>query len=178
VTVRRSNAPVRRRLGGLLGALALLGAGACGFEVQTNQPYTPSVGVNIDAGPRNSLKIRDLKILSREAGSGILSASMTSSQRESLTGVSGVALKADGSEGAPLQATLPNPVDLSGGQLVVLTNGPLITVTSADLMPGLEARVVLQFSELGEISTTAPVVSAEAPEYRTITPSASPSPSG
>lgn len=170
-------ARVSRRAGVLLGLAALLSAGACGFEVQTNQPYTPSVGINVDAGENNSLKIRDLKILSREPGQGFLSGSITSSERDAMTGVSGVPIKADGSEGAPFTASVSNPIALGNGSLVVLTDRPLITLTSADLLAGLEARVVLQFSEVGEVTTTVPVVSAEAPEYRTITPSASPSPS-
>lgn len=167
---------VRRRGGTLLGALVIaLGPVACGFEVQTNQPYTPEKGVNVDAGPASSVKIRNLMVVSRAPGEGFLSATMTVSQEDALTGVMGAALKPDGTPGTPLTVTVANPVELGEGALVVLTDRPLITVKSADLLAGLEAQVVLQFREVGEVTTTAPVVDGNQPEFQTI--SASPSPS-
>jgi hypothetical protein len=164
------------RLGvALLMSLGLaLTASACGFEVQTNNPYTPAEGVNFDAG---SVNMRNVMILSRTPGEGYLSASMTSGASDALLKVTGFAIKADGSEGAPLTVTLPNPVAVGNGSMVVLTDRPLITVKSADLQAGLVARLVFQFSKAGEVTTTAPVVNADQPAYATISPSPSPSPS-
>ena len=48
-------------------------AAACGFDVQTNQPYTPAEGVNYDVG-NPPVQVRNLMILSREDGVGFLSA--------------------------------------------------------------------------------------------------------
>ena len=45
-------------------------------------------------------------------------------------------IKADGTDGAPFTATNPNPISLANGQQVVLTDGPPITVKSADIEPG------------------------------------------
>jgi len=164
------------RLSALLLCLGLvLGVAGCGMNVQTNKPYTPAEGVNLDAG---AIKIRNLMILSREAGSGFLAASMVSSERDALTGVSGTAIKSDGSTGGAITSTLPSPVALGNGQLVILTQRPLITVTGTDLAPGLTAKLTLQFSTAGEVNLVVPVVNADQIDYATISPSPSATPSG
>ncbi|MBA3529652.1 MAG: hypothetical protein H0T91_10175 [Propionibacteriaceae bacterium] len=145
------------------------------MNVQTNRPYTPAEGVNLDVGAVN---IRNLLVLTRTEGQGFLSASLLSSDRDALVAVSGTPIKADGSEGAAFKATVPDPVALGNGQLVVLTQRNLITISSADLKPGLTARLVLQFSTAGEATVLVPIVDANQPEYATITPSPSSTPSG
>ena len=150
----------------------LLSASACGMNVQTLNPYTPAEGVNFDVG---SVHVRNVMILSRTPAEGYLSASMVSDDPDALLGVSGVVMKADGSEGSPLAVTLPNPVALGNNSMVVLTDRPLITVKSADLQSGLVVKLVFQFSKAGEVTTNAPVVDADQPAYATITPSATPS---
>lgn len=154
----------------LLALGLLLSTSACGMQVQTNKPYTPAEGVNLDVG---SVHVRNLMILSRADGAGFLSASLTSSDVDALTLVSGTPIKVDGSDGAAFTATLPDPVALGNGVLVVLTNRPFITITSADLKPGLTAKLVLQFSNAGEADVTVPVVDAAQPDYATLTPSPS-----
>jgi hypothetical protein len=148
-----------------------LSASACGMNVQTLNPYTPAEGVQFDVG---SVKVRNVMILSRTRGDGFLSASMISSQRDTLQSVTGVAIKADGSEGSPLTITLGQPVVVSNS-MVVLTDRPLITVKGADLEEGLVARLVFSFATAGEVTTTAPVVDADQPAYATISPTPSPS---
>jgi hypothetical protein len=61
---------------------------------------------------------------------------------------------------------------------VVLTDGPLITVKSADLEPGLTAEVTLEFTTAGSATFRVPVVDASAAQYSTITPEASQSSAG
>jgi hypothetical protein len=162
----------RRSLAALLALGLVLVISACGLNVQTNKPYTPADGVNLDAG---SVKIRNLMILSRAAGEGFVSASLTSDSRDALTGVSGNPIKADGTEGAAFTATVSNPVALGNGVLAILTERPLITVKSADLRPGLTAKLVLQFTTAGEVTVLVPVVDANVPAYATISPSPTPS---
>jgi hypothetical protein len=172
----RRREPVR--WGALLAAIVLLlGVSACGKDVQTNKPYTPSEGINLDVG---DVAIRNVLIISRTRGSGIVSASLMSRQEpDSLTGVGGTAIKPDGSEGAPLTASLTAPVSIDN-KLVVLTDQSLITVSSPDLAPGLTAQLVLTFARAGEVSIRVPVMDGNAPYYATISPSpaatASPSP--
>jgi hypothetical protein len=156
----------------LLSLGVVLTASACGMNVQTNKPYTPADGINLDVG---SVHVRNLMILSRTAGEGFLSASLMSTGTDALVGVSGNAIKSDGSQGAAITATVPNPVALGTNKLVVLTQRSQITLKSADLQPGLTAQLVLTFSAAGEVTVLAPVVDANQPDYSTITPSASPS---
>lgn len=159
--------------------LGLLGAASgCGMKVQTNEPYTPAEGVNFDVGnsadPTTVVHVRNLMILSRTAGQGIVSASLVTGGSDALTGLTGTAVKPDGSNGAAFTASLTTPVTLNPNQLVVLTNGPLLTVTSADLAAGLDASVTLEFQKAGQITVRTTVVDASQPAYATISPSPSP----
>jgi hypothetical protein len=170
---RRTAAAVRPISALLLVLGLVLGVSACGMKVQTNEPYTPAEGVNFDAG---SVHLRNVMILSRTPGEGFLSASLVSAEPDSLTKVSGTAVKPDGSPGSPLTINLLGPVSI-GGTLIVLTDRPLIMVKSADLQAGLVAKLVFTFSGAGEVTTTAPVVDANQQAYATITPSPSTAPS-
>ena len=168
----------RARLGRSLALclVLLLGVGACGFDAQTMRPYTPADGANVDAGPGNTVKIRNLLILSRAKGQGFLSASIAADQ-DALVKVGGATIKPDGSEGTPLQATISAPIPLDNGELVVLTQRPLITITSPDLQAGLTAKVVLTFKRAGDVTVLVPVIDGNQEEYRTISPSPSAAPS-
>src|ERR671916_1499627 len=83
-TGRRSGSVRGVRVRGLLaslGALGLLvGLGACGTDAQTLKPYTPAEGVNVDVGNSANLQevvhVRNLLIICKAPGSGILSASI------------------------------------------------------------------------------------------------------
>jgi hypothetical protein len=92
-----------------------------------------------------------------------------------LTGISGKAIKSDGSDGAPLAATIPSPITLDSGVPVILTDGPPITVRSPDLQAGLLADVTLQFSPAGSTTVRIPVVDANEGPYATVSPQATPS---
>lgn len=145
----------------------------CGFNVQTNLPYTPANGVNFQVG---SVQVRNLMVLSRTEGVGFLSATMSSSERDSLTGVSGTVINSDGSDGGPLTATIPSAVSLGNGVPVILTEGAqFVTVTGQGLTPGLTVVLTLQFSSAGETTLRVPVVDANQPAYATVSPSAIPS---
>ena len=81
-------------------SLTLLGSAAgCGFDAQTLQPYTPADGTNLDVGADNQLKIRNLVVVSRTEGQGIISASVLSGADDTLTGVAVVPSPLSGSPG-------------------------------------------------------------------------------
>lgn len=161
--------------------LALVPVAACGRNAQTLRPYTPSEGVNFDVGdltmPDSVIHVRNLLVISRSPGTGIVSATMVTSRRDTLTGVSGVPYLPDSSKGTPFTATLPAPVLLINNAQVVLTNQqPLITVTGATgLAAGLDADVTLEFGKAGSVTTRTTVVDGNLSPYTEITPEASPS---
>jgi hypothetical protein len=155
-------------------------AGACGRDLQTFQPYTPGEGVNFDVGdpadPNNVVHVRNLLIISWAPGEGVVSGTIVTAGRDSLTGVSGIPIKADGTEGAPFTGTIPSTVALANGVQVVLTDQPPIIVTSPDLMAGLEAILTLQFENAGELTVRVPIVDGNESQYVNLKPSPSPSP--
>lgn len=167
-----TSAPRRTRLGlATVMATAMLVLGtACGMNVQTNNPYTPADGVNLDVG---TVRVRNLTIVSRAKGEGYLAGSMVSSDPEALLAVSGKPIKSDGSPGAAFTGTMSAPVALGNGTLVVLTSRPLITFKSADLMPGGTTTITLQFSNAGEVTISTTVVDGTSPQYETISPTPS-----
>jgi hypothetical protein len=164
-----------RVVAALLMVLAASVATACGFEQQTLRPYTPAEGVNFDVGGDRGVKVRNLMILSRTEGEGFLSATMVAGDRNQVTGISGKAIKSDGTDGTPLAATIPSPITLESGVPVILTDGPPITVRSPDLEAGLLAEVTLQFSPAGSTTVRIPVVDANEGPYASVSPQATPS---
>ena len=171
----RGWSPTVRVLAALLMVLAASFATACGFEQQTLRPYTPAEGINFDVGGDRGVKVRNLMILSRAKGDGFLSATMVAGDRNQLTGISGKAIKADGTDGAPFTGTTPSSITLESGVPVILTDGPPITVQSPDLQPGLLADVTLQLSPAGSTTVRVPVVDANEGPYASVSPQATPS---
>ena len=164
----------------LLLALGLvLSVAACGMNVQTNRPYTPSDGVAVDVGdpanPNKVVHVRNLSIISWAPGEGVVSGSIVTADRDSLTAVSGTPIKVDGSEGTPFTGTIPSTVAVANGLQVVLTDQPPIIVKSPDLKAGLDAIVTLQFENAGEVTTRAPIVDGNVGPYVSLKPSATPS---
>lgn len=146
---------------------------ACGFNVQTNLPYTPADGVNLEIG---SVQIRNVMILSRGDGEGFVSATMSSDKTDSLVAVSGTVINSDGSNGPALAATLPAAVPLNDGVPVVLTEQPaFVTVKGEGLTPGLTVDLTMEFRSAGQATLRVPVLDADNPYYATVSPSPSPS---
>lgn len=168
---------MHRSLVATLISIALLAlASACGMNAQTLQPYTPAEGVNANVGPTGQwVQVRNLMILSREDGTGYVSASLVATERDALTGITGAPITLEGTPGAPLTTTMPDPVGLTAETLVVLTDRELITVKSDDLIVGGAAELTLSFSTVGDLTILVPVVDATQPDYATITPSPAPS---
>ena len=166
----------------LAAVAAVLPAAACGQNAQTLRPYTPAEGVNFDLGGDKSnrdsvVHVRNLLIISRSPGEGIVSGTMVTTGRDTLVGVSGVPFRPDGSKGASFTAKIPRPVQLADNNQVVLTNQePFVTITGATgLQAGLDAEVTVQFAQLGSTTVRTTVVDGNLPPYTGISPSASPS---
>lgn len=161
--------------------VAVLPAAACGMNAQTLRPYTPAEGINFDVGdqtkPESVIHVRNLLVISRSPGEGIVSGSLSTLGNDSLTGVSGVPYKADSSKGSAFTATVSTPVVLANNAQVVLTDiEPFITVTGASgLAAGLDTDLTLQFATAGSITMRTTVVDGNLPPYSDITPSAAPS---
>jgi hypothetical protein len=181
----RRNRPARSaRTRAALAAAALavvMPAAACGFGAQTLRPYTPAEGVNFDVGDINDpnvvVHVRNLLIISRSPGEGIVSATMVTQGRDTLTAVTGAPYLADGSKGQSYTAELSGPVLLTANRQVVLTNQePFITVSGATgLQAGLDTEITMQFGKAGSYTTRTTVVDGNLPPYTDVTPSASPS---
>ncbi len=162
---------------------AVLPAAACGTNAQTLRPYTPAEGVNFDVGDATGadrdavVHVRNLLVISRTPGEGIVSGTMVTSGRDTLVGVSGVPYRADSSKGAAFTADLPGPVLLTNNAQVVLTDQqPFVTISGADgLQAGLDTDITVQFGQAGSYTTRTTVVDGNLPPYTGITPSASPS---
>jgi len=174
----RAGSRAARALAALLLSVGLVGlAAGCGFDAQLLKPYTPSDGTNIDVGEDGVLKIRNVLVISRTKGEGILSTTIVSNQGEQLTGVTIAPQTLEGTAGAPVAATLPAPIALDPGVLKVLTNTqPLITVTAPELLAGSSATITMQFSKSGQVVINAPVVDGTVEPYSTISPAPAPAP--
>ena len=135
----------------------------CGFNAQTNMPYTPSDGTNADIGDGGAIKIRNLVLISRTAGEGVVSATLIGNTEDSLNSVSITPIKADGSSGSAVTATPAAPLQLGGGSLIVLTNVAPLSVTSPDLLAGLTAKVTMDFAKAGPTTLNCPVVDGTIP---------------
>ncbi|WP_091072007.1 hypothetical protein [Microlunatus sagamiharensis] len=187
VTAHRASRPrparTARTRAVLVGAAlaVVLPTAACGMGAQTLRPYTPAEGVNFDVGdqsvPDSVVHVRNLLIISRSPGEGIVSATMVTSGRDTLTSVTGTPYRADGSKGSAFTAQQSGPVLLTNNAQVVLTDEqPFLTISGASgLQAGLDADVTLTFAKAGSYTTRTTVVDGNLPPYTEVTPSASPS---
>lgn len=173
----RRHVVARPRAGlAVLVAIGLLLVSGCGFGAQTLRPYTPAEGVNFDVGdlnvPDSVVHVRNLLIISRSPGSGIVSASLSAVGSDTLIGISGTAYQEHGIQGTPFTVPLTGPIPLTGNNLVVLTQRtPLITFTSPDLQAGLSADVTMKFAQAGSDTRRVPVYDGNREPYTDIVPS-------
>src|SRR4029079_8751443 len=115
-------------------------ATSCGFDVQTMQPYTPAMGIDVNVGPARQVLVRNLMIITDDGGAGVVSATLYAEPGpDALVAVAvAVAATADALDGdrAPLTATVEDPVPVPADGFVVLTDLPPVTVTGPGLRPG------------------------------------------
>ena len=98
------------------------------------------------------MHVRNLLIISKAPGEGIVSASLVTDGRDQLTGVTGVPIKADGSEGAPFTATLSNTVSHRQRRSRRADRQRPDHRQQPDLAAGLTARLTLTFANAGEVT--------------------------
>ena len=171
----RASGRAARALAALLLSLGLVGVAAgCGFDAQLLQPYNPADGTNIDVGEDGTLKVRNLQVVATAKGEGFLSATIVSNAAERLTGVTVAPQTLGGTPGPAAPVTLPAPITLDPGQLLVLTDERLIRVSAPDLQAGASATVVMQFAQAGPVTLVCPVVDGTVPPWSEIVASGSP----
>ena len=154
---------------GLLAGVLLLPASACGRDAPPVESITQSMGVNADIGPDHRVKIRNLVVISRVDGRGWISASLLASRGDALTSVTGTVSDPGNPAGVPLVSNLHQPLPLRPGDLVVLTERPVIRVRSPLLRSGAAVQLTLQFARAGELEILVPVYRHQ-DAYVTITP--------
>jgi hypothetical protein len=140
-------------------------ATSCGFDVQTMQPYTPAMGIDVNVGTDRQVLVRNLMIITDDGGAGVVSATLYAEPGpDALVAVAvAVAATADALDGdrAPLTATVEDPVPVPADGFVVLTDLPPVTVTGPGLRPGMSARITLTFAQAGTVTTHVPIMSTE-----------------
>ena len=172
----RASGRAARALAALLLSLGLVGLVAgCGFDAQLLKPYNPADGTNIDVGEDGTLKVRNLQVVATADGEGYLSATLVANAAEQLTGATVAPQTLEGTAGPAAPVELPAPIELDPGQLLVLTDRPLLRVSAPDLQAGASATVVLQFAQAGPVTLQCPVVDGTVPPWTEINASASPS---
>jgi hypothetical protein len=177
VRAERSGRRLRRVVAAALLSVTLTAlVTGCGFNAQTNMPYTPSDGTNADIGNGGALKIRNLVLISRTKGEGIVSATLIGNTDDQLSSVSVAPIKLDGTPAAAVTASPTAPLQLGGGSITVLTNIAPLTVSAPDLMAGLTATVTMTFAKAGPVSLNCPVVDGSIPPWSQVTPGVSASP--
>lgn len=160
----------------------------CGFNATTLQPYHQADGINFQTGDLTQhpdqpvVKVRNVLILADSSGDGFVSASMITdppvgqlTATSTLTSISGVALKPDGTAGDSLTVGSFSPITIGSDSLVVLTDRAPITVKASDLKPGGTAKLTFTFSGAGSFDVVVPVIDRDNPVYATVSPSANPS---
>lgn len=174
---RRPAGRAARALAALLLSLGLVGfVAGCGEDAQLLKPYNPADGTNLDVGDGpQSLKIRNLLVVSSTKGEGYLSASLVSSTADELTSATVAPQTLAGTNAAAVPATFPAPVKLAPGALVVLTDQPFITVRAPDIQAGGQATVVMQFAKAGAVTLNCPIADGTQAPWSTVSPSPAPS---
>lgn len=161
-------------------ATVLLGASACGFNVQTLAQYTQAEGVNVDSqtDPKTDaplVKVRNLLVISNEDGQGFMSGAMfgyVNAEDDSLTDVAVATVAPDGSPGTPFEVDMPAPIEVPSGGMSQMFGEEAITVTGDELRAGFTVHVTLTFENAGEVTTRVVVIDGNKPDFATIQPPA------
>lgn len=162
-------------------ATLVVGLASCGTP-QTLQPYTPAEGVNADVPAKGAnadsgavpLKVRNLMIVAQPGSNqGVLSGAIVApkDRADQLQRVTGITFNAENQRGQQIQPVQAN-LDLPAGQMVVLTSGPTLQVSSPDLTPGLIAELTLTFAQSEAQVIRVPIVDATKPDYASMAPGA------
>lgn len=122
---------------------------SCGFDVATDQVYTPAEGVNDRSG---SVDVLNALVVSGAHGSGTVIAGLANNdtaRADALTTVSG-------SMGT--QVTPGAPVDIPGGGFVQLADEAPVTIEGKEITAGRFVTVTFEFKRAQSVTLEVPVV--------------------
>ncbi len=170
---------MRAPIAASIGAGLLLLTAACGTDAQTLKPYTPGEGANFDVGNSKTdeaIYVRNLLIIAKEPGVGVISGAISTYGRDQLTSITGKGIKIDGTEGEEFTAPLGSAVSVANGTQIQLSDLAPITVRSPEIVAGQAASLTLTFANAGvHPPVRVAIADGAQPQYASITP-APPSP--
>lgn len=157
-------ASTRTRVAALALALPLMTG--CGFDVATDQVYTPAVGMNDRSG---EVDVLNALIVADGEGSGVFVAGLSNNDLDNPDELTGVQI--DGGQVAESE-----PIEIAqGGYVNLATIEAPIVVTGEAIESGAFVLAALQFANAEAITIRIPVVAQEGP-YADITVPAEPEP--
>lgn len=161
----------RRRATAASLLLAVPGLAACGFDVQTDQPYQPGVGSNASEGSMNVLGATVVVEGEEAADQGTLSVGLVNGDLEDGVALSSVT-------GEDVEVTLLEPIEVGPDDILNTATTGAISV-AGDLAPGGYVRLTFVFDNGDEVPINVPVVN-DLEEFADVVPAepeSSPSPS-
>jgi hypothetical protein len=166
---RRQSSRCRRLLAAAFVAATLPVLSGCSssFNTPVQQPYNPTVGVDVRRGGVWGMNM--MVVLPNSGGQGTLVGALLNKSR-STDHLVGAVVRAEPGEGS-LRSTLVRPgAALQPGQLVE-TSDPTTVAVQGDVTPGLLVDLTLQFARSKAIHTSVPVVPPEGPYAQVPLPS-------
>lgn len=124
---------------------------SCGFNEQTDQVYTPAVGVNDRSG---SVEVLNALVVSGADGSGTLLATLVNggTAEDALSQVTGAG------EDQSLRVDLGSPVEIPAGQSVRVSEERPISVEGEAVTSGAFIALTLTFDRGEQVTVEVPVV--------------------
>ena len=164
--------PAPRRLRQALAAASLVIAvpvlGGCGFGIQSDQVYQPSVGVNDRSG---TVDVLGAVVVSGLDGQGTLVASLVNKSKSTADTLISVT-PTDTSSGVTTR--LESPIEVAPASLVNLADKGAVSVTGSSITAGKFVELQLKFSSGQQVDMDLPIVD-QSGYYADIEP-ANPSP--
>jgi hypothetical protein len=148
------NVTLRRSIAAAAAVLAVPLLASCGlaFTAQTDQVYTPAIGVNNRTG---AVDVLDALIVTKNGGAGTLVAGLVNDNQtrsDALTGVTGA--KQDSN--LTVQAT-GTPITLGPNSLYQLADTGNIKVYGSQLVPGSFVSITFNFENSQSVTMDVPV---------------------
>lgn len=140
---------LRRNLAVAAAVLVSPLAASCGFDVATDQVYTPGVGVNDRSG---SVDVLHALVVSGAHGSGTVIAGLANNDQaraDRLVAVTG----SSGTRVAPTQ-----PVEVPSGGFVQLADETPISIEGEEIASGKFVTVTFEFERSQSVTVEVPVV--------------------
>ncbi len=144
---------LRRSIAAAAAVLAAPLAAGCSFAPQTNQAYTPTIGVSNRTG---QVDVLDTLVVTRNGGSGTLVAGLVNNNQhraDQLTGVTGA--KQDSSLSVQTKGA---PITIPGNGTFQLADKGNVQVSGSQLVPGSFVWVTFNFKYAKSITEYIPVV--------------------